>query len=66
MTRNSLGAFLKIQCLHERRKVNEEKDALEGELDKMKRAETDELGQREKFYEGACWLVFRALLDFRI
>lgn len=40
----------------ERRKLNEEKDALQLEVEQLKAAKTDETAEKAKFYEGAAWL----------
>ena len=45
----------------ERRKLQQEKDELQVEFDKLKLEKADELGQREKFYEGASWLCKQSL-----
>lgn len=34
---------------------------MQTELDQLKLAKADETGQREKFYEGACWLGKQSL-----
>lgn len=40
----------------ERRKLREEKEQLQAELDKLKLKSSDQGDDREKFYEGAAWL----------
>lgn len=45
----------------ERRKLQEEKDELQKQLDQMKLERTDETYERQKFYEGASWLGRQAL-----
>ena len=40
----------------ERRKLREEKDDLQKQLDQMKLVKKEEKEDREKFYEGAAWL----------
>ena len=45
----------------ERRKLHDEKEALQAELDKLKLSKKEELQEREKFYEGASWLGRQSL-----
>jgi hypothetical protein len=40
----------------ERRRLQEEKDELQKEIDSMKLAKADQEEERQKFYEGASWL----------
>ena len=45
----------------ERRQLQEEKEALQSEIDRMKLEKADEKQEREKFYEGATWLGRQSL-----
>jgi hypothetical protein len=45
----------------ERRKLQEEKEDLQKQLDSMKLERADETKERSKFYEGASWLGRQAL-----
>lgn len=40
----------------ERRKLQEEKEALQSQIDRMNLERGDEVKEKEKFYEGASWL----------
>ena len=40
----------------ERRQLQEDKEALQKEIDMMKLAKMDQIVDKEKFYEGASWL----------
>lgn len=44
------------QIQMERRKLHEEKEALQLEIEQMKTTKKDEKVEKEKFYEGAAWL----------
>lgn len=45
----------------ERRKLHEEKEALQHEIAQMSAAKKDEKAEKEKFYEGAAWLGKQSL-----
>jgi hypothetical protein len=45
----------------ERRRLREEKDALQSQLDNIKLTKKEEKDDREKFYEGAAWLGRQSL-----
>lgn len=45
----------------ERRKLQEEKEQIQLELDQLKLAKKDEADEREKFFEGASWLSRQSL-----
>lgn len=49
------------QIQMERRKLHEEKEALQLEISQMKTAKKDENAEKEKFYEGAAWLGKQSL-----
>lgn len=49
------------QIQMERRKLQEEKDALQLQLDQVKLSKKDGVQEREKFYEGASWLGRQSL-----
>ena len=49
------------QIQMERRQLQEDKDALQSEIDRMKLEKADETQEREKFYEGATWLGRQSL-----
>lgn len=44
------------QIQMERRKLHEEKEALQLQLAQTREAQKDEKAEKEKFYEGASWL----------
>ena len=49
------------QIQMERRKLHEEKEALQLEIAQLKGAKRDEKAEKEKFYEGAAWLGKQSL-----
>lgn len=49
------------QIQMERRKLNEEKEALQAEISQLRAASKDEKVEKEKFYEGAAWLGKQSL-----